>query len=224
VLAQHPNLLTNTPGTAVGSSVGTTASISSRSRSSSNPAAALLRYSPSRGVRLECPSSSYSMQQAVVQALTRALGCSAVSLNRRNIDLVRAKARALSVPRHLLSTANLVSSLLDEIEEQDRPALLALDDDLTWLLGSQATSEVLLEELKNPASRAFFVMLSPEAFAREQLKVRRGLYLVAVVSTSPLLLFLWYCFVIFYSSMSYLFSTGGFVCRCIARSATTADR
>ena len=170
VLAQHPHLLTSAPA-AVGSSTGI--SSSSRSRSGSNPnPAAVLRYSPSRGVRLECPSSSYSMQQAVVQALTRALGCSAVSLNRRNIDLVRAKARALSVPRHLLSTANLLSSLLDEIEEQDRPALVALDDDLTWLLGSQATSEVLLEELKNPTSRAFFVMLSPEAHARDQLKVR----------------------------------------------------
>ena len=205
VLAQHPHLLITPPATA-GSSAGTTSS--SRSRSGITPSA-VLRYSPSRGVRLESPSSSYSMQQAVVQALTRALGCSAVSLNRRNIDLVRAKARALSVPRHLLSTANLLSSLLDEIEEQDRPALLALDDDLSWLLGSQATSEVLLEELKNTASRAFFVMLSPEAHAREQLKVRSegmtihvsildpvSFYLtlfVSLVITCPLFLCLFIC-------------------------------
>ena len=164
-----------------------------------------------------------------MQALTRALGCTAVSLNRRNIDLVRARARALSVPRHLLSTANLVSSLLDEIEEQDRPALLVMDDDLTWLLGSQATSEVLLEELKNPASRAFFVMLSPETYAREQLKVVNEASEGVTTYLSPS----HHLDVIdFDPHLSDLFSflllvvtrSGGHVCCCVAIPAAAAHR
>ena len=162
-----------------------------------------------------------------MQALTRALGCTAVSLNRRNIDLVRARARALSVPRHLLSTANLVSSLLDEIEEQDRPALLVMDDDLTWLLGSQATSEVLLEELKNPASRAFFVMLSPETYAREQLKV---VYVVSEGITTYLSPS--HHLGVIDLHLSDLFSflllvvtrSGGHVCCCVAIPAAAAHR
>jgi hypothetical protein len=42
------------------------------------------------------------------------------------------------------------------------PMLFVLDDDLQWLLHSEAASQVLLAELQDPLSRALFIAIPPE--------------------------------------------------------------
>jgi hypothetical protein len=69
----------------------------------------------SRGIRIESPSSSYSMQLGVVHALSRSLGSTTITLNRKIIEDLRKEAVDKHLPLALLTTANLVSSLLDEI-------------------------------------------------------------------------------------------------------------
>ena len=76
---------------------------------------------------------------------------------------MRRAAAFKEIPKSLLTTANLISSLFDEIEEEKEPVVVALTDDIHWLLHSEACGEIFLEELRRFSSRIFFVFVQPDA-------------------------------------------------------------
>ena len=75
---------------------------------------------------------------------------------------MRRAATIKKISKTLLTTANLISSLFDEIEEEKIPVIIALNDDIHWLLHSEATGEIFIEEMKSSTSRIFFVFLQPD--------------------------------------------------------------
>ena len=76
---------------------------------------------------------------------------------------MRRAATIKKISKTLLTTANLISSLFDEIEEEKIPVIIALNDDIHWLLHSEATGEIFIEEMKSSTSRIFFVFLQPDS-------------------------------------------------------------
>ena len=102
------------------------------------------------------------MALAVVKALSRSLDSALITLNRKEIEKMRRAATTKKIPKTLLSTANLISSLFDEIEEEKNPIIITLTDDISWLINSQATGEIFLEEMRSSSSKIFFVFLQPD--------------------------------------------------------------
>ena len=113
-------------------------------------------------MKIESPSCSQSMVLSVVKALSRSLDSTMITLNRKEIEKIRRAATVKNIPKSLLSTANLISSLFDEIEEEKVPIIISLNDDINWIINSQATSETFFEEMRSTTSKIFFVFLQPE--------------------------------------------------------------
>ena len=116
-----------------------------------------------RAIRITSPSCSQNTALSVVNALSRSLNSTLITLNRKEVEKMRRAAAFKEIPKSLLTTANLISSLFDEIEEEKEPIVVALTDDIHWLLHSEACGEIFLEELRSFSSRIFFVFVQPDA-------------------------------------------------------------
>ena len=99
---------------------------------------------------------------AIVNALSSSLQSTYITLSRKEVEKMRRAATLKNIPQELLSTANLISALFDEIEEEKNPIIVTFTDDISWLINSQATGEIVLEEMRSPSSKIFFVFVQPD--------------------------------------------------------------
>ena len=115
-----------------------------------------------RAVKIESSSCSQSMILAIVKALSSSLQSTYITLSRKEVEKMRRAAILKNIPQELLSTANLISALFDEIEEEKNPIIVTFTDDISWLINSQATGEIVLEEMRSSSSKIFFVFVQPD--------------------------------------------------------------
>mmetsp|Transcript_15271 Transcript_15271/g.19553 ORF Transcript_15271/g.19553 Transcript_15271/m.19553 type:complete len:484 (+) Transcript_15271:1-1452(+) len=114
----------------------------------------------SRGIRLVYNSATHAMQEALGTALAHATQAKLVSLDYRRLEAVKDLGVAEGVPRRLLTTRQLVATLMDMIHSENEPYVVFLPDKGDAVLRSRGACLRLMQELKDNTSRVFFLLSS----------------------------------------------------------------
>jgi len=114
----------------------------------------------SRGIRLVYPAATHAMQEALGTALAHATNAKLVCLDHRRLEAAKDLALAEGIPRRMLTTRHLVSTLLDMIRDDNEPYVIFLPDRGDAVLRSRGACLRLMNELKDNTSRVFFLLSS----------------------------------------------------------------
>jgi hypothetical protein len=127
---------------------------------------------------------NYFIHQMILKALSHSLKAKLLFLNEKVLNKIQELAENSGSlhNKELLSRPTLLSILFQLIDEQEKgeendetmalssssssssssPVLIAFNDNLhSWLLRNKAASSVILDEMKNKDSKAFFFMIDP---------------------------------------------------------------
>jgi hypothetical protein len=116
-----------------------------------------------RGVRLVSSTGGTSIvQHTIAKALAHSLAANTVFLTRKTVDSVHQQAVAKKLPKNMLNRANLISILFDLMEDMKEPSIVTLNDDINWIIRSEANSDAILEEMKSSKSKVLFLLLENE--------------------------------------------------------------
>ncbi len=121
-----------------------------------------------RAVRLTSTGGGTRLIQLIIsKALCRSIGAGCITLSKKKLQMIKKQCLAKAIPKQMLRTENIVSALLDLIEELDTPFVVILNDKLTWLTQSKGACDVITDEIKSNASRIFFVAIDPPDLIEE---------------------------------------------------------
>lgn len=118
-----------------------------------------------RGIHVGGPAKSTGLQafmHTMITALAHSLQTNIVYLNARTMESVRQQAQDLGISAKLLTKHGLLSALFEFIQDDGKPYMVILNDNLSWLLNNHAVSKLFLDELNSAVSRAFFVLTDPD--------------------------------------------------------------